>query len=651
MSTLRQEGQPIRLRARNIGGIDETTVEFEPGITILEGRNATNRSSLLQAVKAACGSRNVSVKSDAESGEVELTVDGETYRRTLSRGNGTVISKGDEYLDEPELAELFAFLLETNEARQAVARGEDLREIIVRPIDTTAIETEIRQLESRKDQIDDRLDHLDEIEKRLPSLEEDRTRVREEIENKQDELDTVQTKIDAAETDVEEQQEEKRAIEEKLSELQQLRNELEDVRYDIETERESQEALRDERTSLEEDLADLPESSPKDPQEITREIDSLRSEREQLERKLTELNTVIQFNEEMLEESKPHLRGALQESGEHAQAGSPTDRLLDDDESVTCWTCGSAVSAGKIEDTLALLQSVRSETAAEMDDIADTIDDLESERREIEQRRQRRSDLRTRITRIEDEIEDHEAAITDLQDRRDELEAEVEETEAELETLRTENESEVLDLHEEANDLEFELGRLQNKLESITDEITEIESELEDREDLQSEREQVAAELKELRTRIETIQNEAVEQFNSHMETVLDLLEYDNIDRVWIERAEQQVTQGRSKRRQPTFDLHIVRNPADGGAYEDVAENLSESEREVIGLVFALAGYLVHDVDEVCPFILLDSLEAFDSERIAKLVSYLKTHSEYLIVALLPEDAQALEEGQRIQKI
>jgi DNA repair exonuclease SbcCD ATPase subunit len=309
------------------------------------------------------------------------------------------------------------------------------------------------------------------------------------------------------------------------------------------------------------------------------------------------------------------------------------------------------VSGGKIEDTLALLQSVRSETAAEMDDIADTIDDLESERREIEQRRQRRSDLRTRITRIEDEIEDHEAAIADLQDRRDELEAEVEETEAELETLRTENESEVLDLHEEANDLEFELGRLQNKLESITDEITEIESELEDREELQSEREQVATELKELRTRIETIQNEAVEQFNSHMETVLYLLEYDNIDRVWIERAEQQVTQGRSKRRQPTFDLHIVRNPADGGAYEDVAENLSESEREVIGLVFALAGYLVHDVDEVCPFILLDSLEAFDSERIAKLVSYLKTHSEYLIVALLPEDAQALEEGQRIQEI
>jgi DNA repair exonuclease SbcCD ATPase subunit len=651
MSTLRQERQPIRLRARNIGGIDETTVEFEPGITVLEGRNATNRTSLLQAVKAACGSRSVSIKSDADSGEVELTVDGETYRRTLSRENGTVIANGDGFLDDPELAELFAFLLETNEARQAVARGDDLREIIVRPIDTTTIETEIGRLEDRKDRIDDRLEQLDEIEKRLPSLEGDRTRVREKIEGKREELDTVRSKIDAAETDVEEEREEKRAVEETLSELQRLRNELEDVRYDIETERESQEALRDERTSLEENLEELPEGSTKDPQEIGREIDSLRSEREQLERKLTELNTVIQFNEEMLEESKPHLRTALEGADGTSREASPTDRLLDTDESVTCWTCGSAVSAGKIEDTLDLLQDVRSETAAEMDELADTIDERESERREIEQRRRRRSDLVARIDRIDDEIDDHETAIAALQERRDELESEIEETEDELETLRTENETEVLDLHEEANELEFELGRLQSELESIADEITEIESELEDREDLQSERQQVATELKDLRTRIETIQNDAVEQFNTHMDTVLDLLEYDNIDRVWIERAEQEVTQGRSKRRQPTFDLHIVRNPADGGAYEDVAENLSESEREVIGLVFALAGYLVHDVDDICPFILLDSLEAFDSERIATLVSYLTDHSEYLVVALLPEDARAVEDGRRIKEI
>jgi len=79
------------------------------------------------------------------------------------------------------------------------------------------------------------------------------------------------------------------------------------------------------------------------------------------------------------------------------------------------------------------------------------------------------------------------------------------------------------------------------------------------------------------------------------------------------------------------FDLHIVRSSPDGTAYEDTVDHLSESEREVTGLVFALAGYLVHDVHETVPFILLDSLEAIDSDRIARVVDYFRTHADYLV--------------------
>lgn len=43
-----------------------------------------------------------------------------------------------------------------------------------------------------------------------------------------------------------------------------------------------------------------------------------------------------------------------------------------------------------------------------------------------------------------------------------------------------------------------------------------------------------------------------------------------------------------------------------GHTYEGTVDTLSESEREVLGLVFALAGYLVHKVYEQFPFILLD---------------------------------------------
>ncbi len=79
--------------------------------------------------------------------------------------------------------------------------------------------------------------------------------------------------------------------------------------------------------------------------------------------------------------------------------------------------------------------------------------------------------------------------------------------------------------------------------------------------------------------------------------------------------------------------------------YEDTVDNISESEREVVGLVFALAGYLAHEVYEQVPFMLLDSLEAIDAERIATLIDYFGDYAEYLIAALLPEDAAALPEA------
>jgi hypothetical protein len=42
---------------------------------------------------------------------------------------------------------------------------------------------------------------------------------------------------------------------------------------------------------------------------------------------------------------------------------------------------------------------------------------------------------------------------------------------------------------------------------------------------------------------------------------------------------------------------------------------------------------------------LLDSLEAIDSERIASLVDYFAEYPAYLVVALLPEDAQTLPDS------
>ncbi|NHN60203.1 AAA family ATPase [Halorussus sp. JP-T4] len=61
------ESQGVSLHAENVGGIDETDVELSPGVTVLAGRNATNRTSFLQAVMTAMGSDETTLKGDAEA--------------------------------------------------------------------------------------------------------------------------------------------------------------------------------------------------------------------------------------------------------------------------------------------------------------------------------------------------------------------------------------------------------------------------------------------------------------------------------------------------------------------------------------------------------------------------------------------------------
>jgi len=65
MSQQVQDGATVSMAG--IGGIDETKVSLTPSVTVLTGRNATNRTSLLQALMTVSGSDNVSMKADADS--------------------------------------------------------------------------------------------------------------------------------------------------------------------------------------------------------------------------------------------------------------------------------------------------------------------------------------------------------------------------------------------------------------------------------------------------------------------------------------------------------------------------------------------------------------------------------------------------------
>jgi chromosome segregation ATPase len=638
--------QDASIQLENVGGIEDASVRFSPGVTILVGRNATNRTSFLQGLMAALGSDDVSVKADADEAFVELVVGDRTYTRGLTRHNGSITTDGEPYLDDSTLADLFGFLLESSEARRAVARNDDLRELIMRPVDTDSIEAEIERLVEERTRLDDELEEIDSLKAKLPGLEEERTRLEDQIDEKKAELEAKETELESVDADIKETREEKGELDERLEELRTKRSELDNIRYDLETERERIKAIEKERNELEAERSDLPEMPAGEITDLETLLERLRERKQSLEREVSELQNVIGFNEEMLEGENEEVFKTLCTDDERPL----TDQLVDDE--VACWTCGSEVNANQIRSTVDQLRELNREKLAEKTELEGEISDLQSKRRGLEQSQRERDRLDRRLSEIEGEIEDREESIDRLQERRETLTKEIESVEAEVEALEDESYSEILDLHREATQLEYELGNSESELERVRDNISSLEEQIAQVDDIKAQREELSAEIQDLRTRIERIEQDAVEQFNEHMDALLELLEYDNIDRIWLERVEREVREGRRKASKSRFELHVIRSTASGAAYEDTVAHLSESEREVTGLVFALAGYLAHEVYETVPFMLLDSLEAIDSERIATLVDYLSKFAGYLLVALLPEDAAALKQDyQRITEI
>jgi predicted nuclease with TOPRIM domain len=645
-----QQRQPAaRLEARNIGGIDQTDITFEPGITVLAGRNATNRTSLLQALMAALGSEAVSIKADATEAAAELTLDGTTYTRTYRRKGDVVVSAGDPYLDDPTEADLFAFLLATNPARQAVITDDDLRELMMAPVDTDTLQTQIDEVADERDAVVAELNELDELKSRVPQLEAQRTQLQTDIEELQSELLTVEDKIDDMETETpsgDAEQSDRAALEAKLEALSEVRTELSDIEYRLETERASLDELHAEQADLEQRRADLADDPDAELAQLDARITSLRADKQELETTLSELQQIIQFNRQRLETAP---EGVLEQS---AADGAVTDELLPSTE-ITCWTCGSEVDTAAIEATISALEDRRETITGSLQDLDAELDELTTERETLQAAVKERERLEERSDELEAEISATEDRIDKLTARREayrenvsELEAEVDALESHTEASEADTDEALLELHQRATELEYELGTQEDELERVTENLAQVEARLEEESALERERDALREELTSLRTRIERLEDRAVEAFNEHMDAVLDALAYENLERIWLEAQADDGRGGGQTGDGRRFELHVVRTSEDGTAYEDTVETLSESEQQVTGLVFALAGYLAHDVYESVPFMLLDSVEAIDATRIAGLVEYLAEFSEFLIVALLEEDADAVPADQ-----
>jgi len=617
------------LSVTNLGGIDSTTVEFTPGVTLLTGRNATNRTSLLRALNGALGGTATTLKSTADDGQVTLTLGDDEFTRTYTRTSTGIGSDGTSYTDDDTLVDSFVTLLEDNPARQAVERGDDLHDVIMEPVDTEAIERRIQNLRQEKQSLEAERDRVEEQRDTLPQLEDRRQTLQDEIASIDEDLDELRDEVADIDADAEAAEDADALVDE----LDARRQELRTTEDDIELVESELTALHDELDAAQTDREEMPTDTGDDRADIEADLESVRAEKRDLDNTIASLTTIVDFNDGLLAEDGQDLPG-IEPDDDAVTAGLAPD----DAQDVVCWTCGNRVEQGAIADRLDDLQAVVEEKQAKRTDLTEQINDLEEELQTLDQHESQRAELDRKIERTEQKLDQREQRLEDLEstaaDRREQiqaLEAEVADTEA----LR---ENDLLETYEQLSDLEYERGQLESELDEVTGEMAEIED-LPTSSDLEAQLDELTAELEHERTRIADLETEAVEQFNEHMDDILDVLAFENLARVWIERKSDDGGRGSPE---TVFDLHVVREDDAGTVHEDVVAHLSESEREVVGLVVALAGYLAHEAYEVVPFMLVDSLEAIDADRIAELVDYFAEFAPHLVVALLPEDADAL---------
>ncbi|MEY7851065.1 archaea-specific SMC-related protein [Natrarchaeobius sp. A-rgal3] len=600
----------LTLSIENVGGIDSVDCTLTDELNVVTGPNSSNKTSFLEAVAFGLGRSTVPIKNDAETARVELSLDGETVVRTATQtGHGLEID-GEGWIDDPEdieLFEQFACLFEFSTVRSAVRNDENFEDVLKGPMDIDALEAE------RERKIVEKNELATEIESQA-NVEEQIAARKRELETKRE----TAVELEAALDDLRDKQREI-TDDEEFEELQETRSQLvtrrEDYRTQIENYEDAIDRLADQIADIEAELEEARETvSEYDAESLESEKASIRDDLDEITNRLDILQSVLTANREMQSSAYTGVLGQ-----QHGLTG----------DTITCWACGNEATAEEFDETVADLTELieadkerRAEYEPRLREINEQIDAVDEARRRVET-------LESKKRSLEEQLEDRRDSLETNREQIEALEAEIESTEEQLTRKEAEQENETSDLTDEIESTRVELHSVQTDIERLESTIDDLEADREERERNRERIESLRDEIHTLTERIENLEQRLQTQFNEAMDELIELLEYEAIERVWLDG---------------NFDL-IVAREEDGVTRQDTIHNLSESEREMVGLVLALAGYIAYDVADAVPILVIDTLGAFDAERATGLLEYFTDESPLLITALLPDNEAVLAQS------
>jgi chromosome segregation ATPase len=598
----------VKLEVKNIGGIAQGSFSFGPGTTLIVGRNASNKTSFLRSLQFALGIDEIPVRSGADRASVQLNLHGREIKRQAKRnGTGYVIS-GDGWVSEPDetlVVKRFSCLLSTNPLRTAVEKSEDVESLLKEPIDIEALEAERAEKLSRKRDLRRDLKQLDDIETRLAGRED-------ELAEKRERIETLGSKLD----DLYDEQEESESDDDELEKLREERTDLRTKRGNYQSQIEELERtierLIDRRSEIKSEIEEAREQTEShDIEALKRERDSIRQELAEITERIDVLQSVLSANRELL-------------NSDYAGSLGYEAGLMNDE--ISCWACGNPTDRSDFENTIDELQELLKQDKQNKREREPELSEIESKIEEVNEARRRVQELKSELSNIDQRLQQRRDSLDKKRTDLDHIESELEDISTEIEAYESERAESRSGLATEIEETRLELQTLRREADRLKETIEELEEKRSQREQKQKEVEQLNADIQSLTSKIENREQDLQDVFNETMDELIETLDFERIERV-------RLTGG--------FKLVIARE-VDGVVREDSIEHLAESEREVIGLVLGLAGYLVYDVKEVSQLLLIDSLGALDATRTERLIEYFSESTQYFLAAVHPEIADKL---------
>lgn len=613
----------------NIGGLKHIEADITPGLNVIEQPNASGKTSFLRAFSLLLTpSGNYKdleyiLRSMSTEGFISVTDNNDNQiKKTISRNKNTITVAGDE-LVTPEMSMLvkrFAVGGHDNEILSAIRLGQNLKSLI--GTDNNIIEglkAEIRYKESNLLSLTEDLNQDANAPHQKIVSEKKRDALLKELSQLEEKYTALKKQHDSiAMASVGKENVSKEQLNIKSAELQQVESKINDSKKMIKNKTDLIEKLSKEIQSLRKSIEQLGEVD-------NREIDKVKKEIQNIDYKI---QTIIS-QQSTLDMTIQATKNVVRELEENPQTNTILDSLSDDSH-VSCPVCGQEAGIKIIKKHIDELMEKRAKTQT-------TISKLESDKAGLSKKQDVLIKKKSEITTLISSIKSKEATINNENGNIALIKQAIEKSEESKENLNAEIKELSKSINDKVANITIEIakitetiGQKKTAIDNLNNEIKTHDAIIRGIDNKKLSVAEMKKDVENTKSELHKIELRIQEQFNQTIPEVYRILGFgSNISRISLEQ---------------NYDLVVSRKTDKESVYRDMdsIKTLSKSELEVIGLAVMISGYIVNNLKEYFPYILLDELTFLDNKRLKSLMDYMENIAVSIILTKLPPEVETI---------